>query len=531
MGVPSFFAWLVKKYPDLIIKDEKMECDALFLDWNGGIHPACRRILEKYKDVKKNRHELENEMIQEVLSYLYSVVEFANPKKCIYIAIDGVAPRAKMNQQRNRRFKSIKERKEINEIKRKYGQSTGVDWDTNAITPGTEFMDKIKNSIINACKEKFSQTVIFSDSSVPMEGEHKLISNLKKHGHNFSTVFIYGLDADLIFLSSMCTNCDIYLLRERDQFNISAKNAFCFLDINSMKEKLHNEMRVDFELKTVVNDFVVLCFFLGNDFIPKIPSLFIKHGGVDILLENYYNVAKETNEPIVKNDEINFCQLKKVLQPIAENEGFSFINYYKKHKHLKPMNDDTCENALLKYEMVNPCPTDDPIKLGKSGWKQRYYDHYFGGKEIIESVCKDYMKTITWIWKYYNSAVPSWEWYYPYKQSPILSDLLFYFDKVQYNEIKFPATAPVLPFAQLLSVLPQESLNLLPPDIEQHAINHPLFMYYYPKSFTEDMLYKERRWQCIPNIPFIDTDFVNQILEKCKYNKLNKHTQQAIQLN
>ena len=76
---------------------------------------------------------------------------------------------------------SIKERKEINEIKRKYGQSTGVDWDTNAITPGTEFMDKIKNSIINACKEKYSQTVIFSDSSVPMEGEHKLISNLKKY--------------------------------------------------------------------------------------------------------------------------------------------------------------------------------------------------------------------------------------------------------------------------------------------------------------------------------------------------------------
>ena len=70
-----------------------------------------------------------------------------------YASIDGVAPRAKMNQQRARRFRSAQEAKEKDEDKQEflkliksqkgdaaYEEAMGVlnkkTWDSNAITPG-----------------------------------------------------------------------------------------------------------------------------------------------------------------------------------------------------------------------------------------------------------------------------------------------------------------------------------------------------------------------------------------------------------
>ena len=76
-----------------------------------------------------------------------------------YIAIDGVVPIAKMIQQRERRFKSAIEKKKEREIREKCGMETdSVDsWDTNAISPGTEFMEKLAGEIsswINATENK-----------------------------------------------------------------------------------------------------------------------------------------------------------------------------------------------------------------------------------------------------------------------------------------------------------------------------------------------------------------------------------------
>lgn len=52
MGVPGFFAWIVKKYPSHILSPTpKNTIQKLYLDWNGGIHPVCRSVLSKYKDV------------------------------------------------------------------------------------------------------------------------------------------------------------------------------------------------------------------------------------------------------------------------------------------------------------------------------------------------------------------------------------------------------------------------------------------------------------------------------------------------
>src|SRR5438552_342261 len=113
MGIPSYFNWLVKHFEDDIISND---CPFevihhLYLDFNGGIHPAAR---------SKPENSLE-EMYDAILKYLNYLIEVVQPAEAIYIAIDGVAPAAKMKQQRIRRYKSIKEVAEVNQLKRAYG--------------------------------------------------------------------------------------------------------------------------------------------------------------------------------------------------------------------------------------------------------------------------------------------------------------------------------------------------------------------------------------------------------------------------
>ena len=136
-------------------------------------------------------------MFENIFKYIDLVVSTASPTKILMIAIDGVAPRSKLNQQRVRRFSSFLESKIKERIKSElkseilkkglsYEPEEFSEMDSNVITPGTEFMLVLSNAIKEYIAERVTNDplwqnlqVIFSDSSVPGEGEHKILDFLR----------------------------------------------------------------------------------------------------------------------------------------------------------------------------------------------------------------------------------------------------------------------------------------------------------------------------------------------------------------
>jgi 5'-3' exonuclease len=153
MGVPKFYRWLSERYPRInqrfgsppnpetqeryFPKNEgedgdfiplpdspdplstcglPPEIDRLYLDMNGIIHGCSHNNSDqddedKDGDDAKPTAQISNEEIfRNVCYYLDRVIgDMVQPQEVVYMAIDGVAPRAKLNQQRSRRYRSGQE--------------------------------------------------------------------------------------------------------------------------------------------------------------------------------------------------------------------------------------------------------------------------------------------------------------------------------------------------------------------------------------------------------------------------------------
>lgn len=361
MGVPGFFAWILKNYKktnmitNITNTDElKDNVSNLFIDTNCLIHPQCFSILAENKDLK-NIDRLETKMINQVIKYLSEIIDLVNPTSLIYIAIDGVAPMAKIKHQRTRRFKSVRDNEIKNDIRRKHKVPEENLWSNACITPGTIFMQKLNKAIINyinfsKTKENKNRTVLFSSSNTPAEGEHKVLQYIRTNPpKDTDNSVIYGLDADLLFLSLSTHNKNIYLIRESQELgkeaeitnNAGIESKFNYVSIDLLRKCIINEMiyriadegdtkmeeKIKEKHKNFINDFTFGCFLLGNDFVPNILSLNLKSAnknidnGLDIILEKYSDIFKELNKNsskdfqfLINNDcTINFQFFRRFL--------------------------------------------------------------------------------------------------------------------------------------------------------------------------------------------------------------------------
>ena len=410
MGVPAFFRWLTLRYPKIVIEareelelgfnlneiimnnigiDERMpSIDNLYFDMNGIIHPCAH---PEDRDAPSSLAE----MFNSIFDYCDKLIRIIKPKKLIYMAIDGVAPRAKMNQQRSRRFRAAMDAQQKERISSKIEdewRNKGLPsdflnskneekfkFDSNCITPGTEFLDQCSIAVRTYIKSRLNNdplwkdlNVIFSDASVPGEGEHKILDFIRTQrtydSYDPNTYHcIYGADADLIMLSLIMHEPHFCVIREslNDKYYLVCQHCgrhghgseecdsitgkfnrskatkdeiadynrekineieFSLLKVGILREYLELEFKelieLGYDFERIIDDFVFLCFLVGNDFLPNLPSLKIREGAIDSLIYLYKKKLPEMKNYLTNGSgklNLNECEkLFKILSLIED---------------------------------------------------------------------------------------------------------------------------------------------------------------------------------------------------------------------
>ena len=312
MGIPSYFSYIIKNHSNIIRNLDyhqnikKTRFNHLYIDANSIIYDAYHK-LEKEKTIDKlNKDEIENLIIDAVIFNIQKYIFYTKPTDTIFIGFDGVAPFAKMEQQRTRRYKS----EFLSKLSFRNGSQEAPKsiWNTTSITPGTNFMNLLSKRIIyefSLHESKYAvKQIIVTPSVDPGEGEHKIYDHIRNQISKEDVVAIYGLDADLIMLSIFqliyCKN--IYVFREAPEFGNSVKvnevstKLPLFLNIDLLVCSILAEMDCKYSTYDRVNDYVFLCFFLGNDFLPHFPALNIRTYGIQILVDTYRKCIGNTME-------------------------------------------------------------------------------------------------------------------------------------------------------------------------------------------------------------------------------------------
>lgn len=411
MGVPAFYRWLSEKYPKIVsdvleqrpymleghplcLPDAReknpsdLECDNFYIDLNGIIHPCSHP--ESGPQPQSHR-----EMYENVGKYVDRLFNVVRPRKLLFIAIDGVAPRAKMNQQRSRRFRSAQEATEHAETAEQLFRDltkqgilppdavrpkASSQFDSNVITPGTKFMYDLSQYLQQYICDKIATVpawqdikVFFSDASIPGEGEHKIMQYIRcqraQPGYNPNLVHtIHGLDADLIMLALATHELHFYILREEVLFGrrgaeISQRRkaqsgfedaqkaldeksgcsngilppeytkALQRLSVPVLREYLMFEFEglkknlpYKFDFERIIDDVVFFSFFVGNDFLPHLPSLDIRDGALDFLFNVYKRLLPTLPVPYLTSEggAVNLSCVDIILAEVGHIESHVF---------------------------------------------------------------------------------------------------------------------------------------------------------------------------------------------------------------
>lgn len=474
MGIPSYFSHIIKNHRNIIQNVNSVSSvQNLYLDSNSIIYDSVYKLQKLYENDK----QFEELIIKEVQKTLLNHIEKLKPSR-VFIAFDGVAPIAKLQQQRERRFKS----QFFNELYESVNIKNSSNWNTVAITPGTGFMEKLHNAFLNFdkyIKQKcsFVKEAKFSSWKEAGEGEHKIFEFIRNINHNNEVTLVYGLDADLIMLSichlQYCNK--LYLYRETPEFiksiDSSLKpNETYVLHIGYLGDQIYEVLNSKNNKKNaskydILQDYIFLCFLLGNDFMPHFPALNIRTNGIYHLTQCYNDFMTKT---IIKDNTIIWQTFREFVNILKEYEPLWIIEEYdaivKKEKHFtKATNDEEMKNKIMNIPLNNRT-IEHYINPHENGWSYRYYDkcfHITYEKSRIKQICHNFLEALEWTYSYYTNGCKCWDWKYNYNYAPLLSDIYDYIPYFNTEFITNGSDTPLEPCIQLAYVLPHDSLDFI----------------------------------------------------------------------
>ncbi len=329
-------------------------------------------------------------------------------------------------------------------------------FDSNSISPGTEFMHNLGRYIDIHIKQKqkpaftgrettdatqnnwrnkeqswrqkdiaewSNLTVVFANDKVSGEGEHKLLDYIRKYGNSYYTYCIYGSDADLIMLSmsALTTTAikNIYVLR--DEYK---SPNYLLINIPNFVRNLIKDVKSNWtdklDEKRFINDFIFMCFMVGNDFLPHIPSIEIMTNGIESMLAFYTKNKKY----ITDNNGLGKISCQDVvfnyesLLPILKDlEGLEQSRCNKKVNNPEYFRDDLLESS--SFLVTNEFGQQKCVNINE--YREKYMKKHF---ESSSEASLMYLEGMQWVLSYYTLKVPDWEWSYKYDYAPNLTSII-----------------------------------------------------------------------------------------------------------
>ena len=520
MGIPSYYKRLIDRFPHLVQKGvQTMTSDVLLMDFNCLIYQCVRGdTIPPYTSATRDMWEAA--VLEAVKAYTVKVWKTAGKPASVFIGVDGVVPMAKIRQQRLRRFKSRwLAAAELNAGVRKAGEEV---WDTNAITPGTEFMEKLARTLRGLAAERSGWTVSAADE--PGEGEQKLMAwvRARKAELTGKQVVVYGLDADLIVLSLLGVAREVpsvggwRLLRELTEFEGArggGENRFGCLNI---VELLGILTPPDMSREEYMLDYMCGMSFLGNDFLPHSLSVKMRDGGHDTLCHTLVQLHTDGYR-LVREDAVQPDACLELVRRWAANEekgvADSFEHKYKMRPQ-PPRNDRErlmrdVENLPLAWAAESVMWSKGDTGLAE-GWRDTYRQTWLHGAPAGQ-VCAEYKRGLQWIVDYYLGNPVSYAWYFPWNVPPLWVDLEQDFAQAKPLEAP-PVSSPVSPQEQLAMVLPRESWWLVrDPTLRSVPQKAPI---YWPSGFGFFSVGRRWLWECEVEIPILTAERMRYVLSK-----------------
>ena len=566
MGVPKFYGqWLSKKASNfesrVILKNPPSDVITVAIDANSNVYSPLRSVygqidIDDFNKLPRNkqqdilrRQEIVKRMTNEQLEAEYfaaidvkfnnsinrisvSMGQYSEPScfieasgvqdlrgralQTLVIAFDGVAPQAKISQQRSRRYRSYKE------------SPASTRFYTQNITPRTDFFmrldDHMKNVYIPNRRSTLGRRVIYSSDASPGEAEHKIMDYFRDglvygtDSENIGSHVIHGMDTDLIMLTLLLDTERIHLWRE--DYNI-------VLNIDNLKTEIQKIMGVHAKSH---HDFVLLMFFLGNDFLPHQAGVNDYDNSIDKIIDQYKKVGKpitDQNGIIWENYVEVLGEIAKIEPMLLRHEAYQPTKYTSEvFRYSKVITQAAAGVEQGKLQVQQERQSRFDLNRFRSAWYS-YALAPRGDNSIIENllgynpnvVTQDnitqmtyhYLSGIAWVYNYYTKGNKhtNQRWYYPYHHAPTISDTHIVLKSVldQGQRItgwEYNGEGPMSPIHQLLSVIPPQLSSIVPIEVQPLMNPDSPIADYFPTDFYIDRSGVNEKWRGITMIPFVD---------------------------
>ena len=536
MGIPSYFRRIIQKFPG-IVSQKPTAAGSLCFDFNCLIYRCIRADSMASVPVPSASDPAsvdvwEEALLKEVKKTVKEVWVVAGKPPVVFLAVDGVVPSAKIRQQRVRRFKSAWARGAggpnggtVSEGPKGYSG-----WDSNSITPGTEFMQKLTRMLEGLVKEKPGW--ILSSVDEAGEGEHKIMNWLKRQVPGAASV-VYGLDADLILLSmltSEITGIPIWLLREKQEFgskmslDAAGEQEYTYMNVGECKRR----MSITNYQETI--NYIALMSLMGNDFLPHSVTHKLSDDGHECVVAEFSEMRR-TGRWLVAEDKMQLDVLGELCKRWSADEDGRMVKMIRAKREQAGRGVgrgmDASEALPLEWDVEKAMVTRDGRLV--ENWRDVYWSwiHPAGCTKAAGKICSEYVFGCQWILDYYLGKEVNKFWMFPSWIPPLWSDLSGWLaegkqaegkqaEGQELEEVACPSRGEAVvnqiqPEEQLAMVLPLESWGLVrSPQLRRLPALAPQM---WPKQFSFFSVGRKWLWECEARVPVLTAERLREILK------------------